>query len=178
MAVDFLSNEEIVQAARRNIPQGAWDYLVGGSESETTLRRNRLAFDRIAFRPRILRDVTKIDTSTDFMGNKLRIPVLLAPIGSLQAFTPDRRCRGGAGGGELRHDARGQLRRRSPALEETAEASRRRRSSSSTSAATTTGWQTSSRALPRPGYMGACGHGRPGGRQPSRAADDQRATRA
>ena len=85
---EFLSNEEIVIAARKNLQQGAWDYLVGGSESETTLRRNRLAFDRVAFRPRVLRDVSKIDTSTTFLGHKLRIPVMLAPIGSLQAFTP------------------------------------------------------------------------------------------
>ena len=62
---------------------------MGGSESETTLRRNRLAFDRIAFRPRILVDVSQIDTSTTFMGQKLRIPALLAPIGSLQVFHPD-----------------------------------------------------------------------------------------
>jgi glycolate oxidase len=88
MAPDFVSNEEIVIAARKNLGQGPWDYLVGGSESETTLRRNRLAFDRIAFRPRVLVDVSQIDTSTEFMGNKLRIPVLLAPIGSLQAFDP------------------------------------------------------------------------------------------
>jgi glycolate oxidase len=88
VAEQFLSNEEIVQAARKNISQGEWDYLVGGSESETTLRRNRLAFDRIAFRPRVLRDVSKIDTSTTFLGHRLRIPVMLAPIGSLQAFTP------------------------------------------------------------------------------------------
>jgi isopentenyl diphosphate isomerase/L-lactate dehydrogenase-like FMN-dependent dehydrogenase len=86
MAPEFLSNEEIVIAARKNIGKGPWDYLVGGSESETTLRRNRLAFDKVAFRPRILRDVSQIDTSREFMGNKLRIPVLLAPIGSLQAF--------------------------------------------------------------------------------------------
>ena len=69
--------------------QGAWDYLVGGSESETTLRRNRLAFDRIAFRPRILVDVSHIDTSTTFLGQKLRIPAILAPIGSLQVFHPE-----------------------------------------------------------------------------------------
>jgi len=54
VSLDFVSNEEIIQEARRRVNQGAWDYLVGGSESETTLRRNRLAFDRIAFRPRIL----------------------------------------------------------------------------------------------------------------------------
>ncbi len=88
MSVTFVSNEEIIQEARRRLDQGAWDYLVGGSESETTLRRNRLAFDRIAFRPRILVDVSHIDPSTTFMGQKLRIPAILAPIGSLQVFHP------------------------------------------------------------------------------------------
>jgi isopentenyl diphosphate isomerase/L-lactate dehydrogenase-like FMN-dependent dehydrogenase len=86
--LDFVSNEEIVQAARRRLHQGAWDYLVGGSASETTLRRNRLAFDRVAFRPRILVDVSHIDTSTTFLGQRLRIPAILAPIGSLQVFDP------------------------------------------------------------------------------------------
>lgn len=89
MDLDFVSNEEIIQEARRRLDQGSWDYLVGGSESETTLRRNRLAFDRIAFRPRILVDVSQIDPSTTFLGHTLRIPALLAPIGSLQVFHPD-----------------------------------------------------------------------------------------
>ena len=83
-----MSTEEIIQLARRRVHQGVWDYLVGGSESETTLRRNRLAFDRLAFRPRVLRDVSSIDTSTEFLGHKLRIPVMLAPVGSLQVFDP------------------------------------------------------------------------------------------
>jgi glycolate oxidase len=86
---DVVSNEEIVQEARRRLAQGAWDYLVGGSESETTLRRNRLAFDRIAFRPRILVDVSEVDPSTTFLGQRLRIPAILAPIGSLQVFDPE-----------------------------------------------------------------------------------------
>ncbi len=85
---DVVSNEEIVQEARRRLEQGAWDYLVGGSESETTLRRNRLAYDKVAFRPRILVDVTTVDPSTTFLGQKLRIPAILAPIGSLQTFDP------------------------------------------------------------------------------------------
>ena len=89
MVSQFLSNEEIVQRARKNLPQGAWDYLVGASESETTMRRNRLAFDKLAFRPRVLRDVSSVDTSTTFLGQKLRIPALLAPIGSLQVFHPE-----------------------------------------------------------------------------------------
>ena len=89
MAREFMTNDEIVIEARKRLAQGQWDYLVGGSESETTMRRNRLAFDRWAFRPRVLVDVSKVDPSTTFLGQKLRLPVLLAPVGSLTSFTPD-----------------------------------------------------------------------------------------
>ena len=89
MGVEFLTNQEILQQARKNLEQGPWNYLVGGVESETTMRRNRLAFDKIAFRPRVLVDVSKIDTSVRLQKNKLRIPVILAPMGSLQVFTAE-----------------------------------------------------------------------------------------
>jgi isopentenyl diphosphate isomerase/L-lactate dehydrogenase-like FMN-dependent dehydrogenase len=87
MPAEFTCNQEIVAAARRNLTQDVWDYLTGAAESETTLRRNRFALDKIAFLPRALRDVSKIDPSVEFLGHKLRIPVMLAPIGSLQAIT-------------------------------------------------------------------------------------------
>jgi glycolate oxidase len=89
LSSDFVTNEEIVQTARRKLAQGPWDYLVGASESETTMRRNRLAFDRVAFRPRVLVNVSEIDPSTTFLGHKLRIPVMLAPVGSLHVFDPE-----------------------------------------------------------------------------------------
>lgn len=89
MSSDFVTNEEIVQAARSRLAQGPWDYLVGASESETTMRRNRLAFDRIAFRPRVLVNVSEVDPSTNFLGHNLRIPVMLAPVGSLQVLDPE-----------------------------------------------------------------------------------------
>jgi isopentenyl diphosphate isomerase/L-lactate dehydrogenase-like FMN-dependent dehydrogenase len=88
MPVDFVTTQEIILAARQNLTQNVWNYLTGGAESETTMRRNRLGLDSLAFRPRVLVDVSKIDTSTTFLGHKLRIPVLLSPIGSLQAITP------------------------------------------------------------------------------------------
>ena len=84
----FLLLQEIVKAARAKLPRTAWDYLIGGSETETTLRRNRQGLDAIAFRPRVLRDVSTVDCSTTVLGIGLRIPVLLAPIGSLQDFEP------------------------------------------------------------------------------------------
>lgn len=89
MSLDVVSNQEIIAAARRKLSQGAWDYLAGASESETTMRRNRLGFDRLAFRPRVLRDVSALDPSTSLLGHTLRLPVFLAPIGSLQVFDPE-----------------------------------------------------------------------------------------
>ena len=60
---------------------------MGGSETETTLKRNRAAIDSIAFRPRVLRDVSKVDVSSSFLGRPVRIPVMLAPVGSVESFT-------------------------------------------------------------------------------------------
>src|ERR1700682_1039202 len=85
---DLLNLHEIVAKARQNLNQNDWDYIVGGVESETTLRRNRMALDTIAFRPRVLRDVSKVDTSVSQFGRKLRLAVVLAPVGSLQSFHP------------------------------------------------------------------------------------------
>src|SRR5216684_2459250 len=85
---DLLNLHEIVAKARQNLNQNDWDYIVGGCETETTLRRNRMALDSIAFRPRVLRDVSKVDASVTQFGRTLRLPVVLAPVGSLESFHP------------------------------------------------------------------------------------------
>jgi isopentenyl diphosphate isomerase/L-lactate dehydrogenase-like FMN-dependent dehydrogenase len=85
----FLTLHEIIRKARQKLNHDDWDYIVGGAETETTMRRNRRALDSLAFRPRVLRDVSTIDLSTVFLGRKLRLPVLLAPVGSLELFVPD-----------------------------------------------------------------------------------------
>ena len=85
-AHEFQNLHEIVGRARANLDQNAWDYIVGGTETETTLRRNRMALDEIAFRPRVLRDVSRVDASMDVLGRKLRMPVMLAPVGALETF--------------------------------------------------------------------------------------------
>ena len=86
MREEFLTLQEIVAAARRNLAPGPWSYLVGGAETETTLRRNRLALDSLAFRPRVLRDVSRIDSGAAFLGKRVRLPVMLAPIGGLESI--------------------------------------------------------------------------------------------
>ncbi len=83
----FTTLHEIVRAARMNLAPGPWDYLIGGTETETTLRRNRQALDSVAFRPRVLRDVSTIDATSTLFGRPVRLPVMLAPIGSIETFT-------------------------------------------------------------------------------------------
>jgi isopentenyl diphosphate isomerase/L-lactate dehydrogenase-like FMN-dependent dehydrogenase len=85
---EFQNLHEFVRKARANLNQNAWDYIVGAAETETTMRRNRMALDEIAFRPRVLRDVSKVDASVELFGRKLRLPVVLAPVGALEMFDP------------------------------------------------------------------------------------------
>ncbi|MGA1373099.1 MAG: alpha-hydroxy-acid oxidizing protein, partial [Pseudomonadales bacterium] len=61
MTVSFATLQDIVVAARQQLSQGDWDYLIGGADSETSLKRNRLAFDRLALKARVLvHDVAKV----------------------------------------------------------------------------------------------------------------------
>ena len=85
---EFQNLHEFIRKARANLNQNTWDYIVGAAETETTMRRNRMALDEIAFRPRVLRNVAKVDASVELFGRKLRLPVVLAPVGALELFDP------------------------------------------------------------------------------------------
>src|SRR6516162_6323435 len=77
---------EFIPAARAKLDPNIWGYLIGGTETETTLRRNRAALDAIALRPRVFRNVSRVDAATNFLSMRLRLPVMLAPVGSLESF--------------------------------------------------------------------------------------------
>ncbi len=68
-------------AAGRFLPKFAFAYLEGGAENEITLRRNRAAFDALAFKPRVLRDVSVIDTRTTLAGCPVAWPAVVGPTG-------------------------------------------------------------------------------------------------
>ncbi|MEO7727377.1 MAG: alpha-hydroxy acid oxidase [Burkholderiales bacterium] len=89
-APEFLSLQEIVAAARRNLSQDLWNHLTGGADSETSLKRNRQALDSLALRQRVLVDVRKIDITTTLLGKTLSSPVFLAPVGGLVGFIDPR----------------------------------------------------------------------------------------
>jgi len=82
----FRTATEIIAKAHKVLPAPIWDYIAGGSESETTKRRNRESIEEWAFRPRVLRNVSAIDVTTTLAGTRLRLPVVLAPMGSLQTI--------------------------------------------------------------------------------------------
>lgn len=86
--MDFPTVQDVVLAAMHNLDAPTWNFLTYGSETETTLRRNRQALDCLAFLPRVMRDVSEVDPATELLGARLRIPVLLAPVGSIALFDP------------------------------------------------------------------------------------------
>jgi 4-hydroxymandelate oxidase len=65
--------------ARPRMSAMAWEYISGGAGDEVTLRWNRESFDRLRLRPRILIDVSKLDTRVKLFGAELPFPILLAP---------------------------------------------------------------------------------------------------
>jgi glycolate oxidase len=97
----FLTLHEVVKAARAKLDPNMWDYVVGGTETETTVARNRLAIDSVAFRPRVLRDVSRIDPSWPFFGKPIRLPVILAPVGGLDNIEKGGGASAGKGASEF-----------------------------------------------------------------------------
>ncbi|WP_328394166.1 alpha-hydroxy acid oxidase [Nocardia sp. NBC_00416] len=86
--VDFAALEEIREAALQSLPREVMDFLEGGAGRETTLRANRVAFERRVIRPRTMSGVSTPSTDTTFLGIPLSVPVLTAPFGGDALFHP------------------------------------------------------------------------------------------
>jgi 4-hydroxymandelate oxidase len=84
-----LNLHDYEQLARERLPQMVFDYYYGGAEDEVTLRENRLAWQRLRLRPRVLVDVATRDLSTTVLGRATRLPVLLAPCAFNALAHPD-----------------------------------------------------------------------------------------
>ncbi len=85
----FVTLPEIRRAARQRLPREAWNFGDGGSETETTLRRNRRHLNRLAITQNVLVDVRQIDLRTSLLGVPLSSPVGVAPMGGLVLFHPE-----------------------------------------------------------------------------------------
>ena len=82
------NTDDLRRIAKRRLPGGVFDYIDGGAEDERTMRANREAFSNYRFKPRVLRDVSAVDTSVSVLGKTIPLPLVLAPTGFTRIADP------------------------------------------------------------------------------------------
>ena len=75
--------------AKERLPKAEYDYIAGGATDEISVDRNRRAYASWALRPRVLRNVSTLDLSTNVLGTKVNLPVLIAPCGGHKKAHPE-----------------------------------------------------------------------------------------
>jgi (S)-2-hydroxy-acid oxidase len=75
--------------AKEKLPKMIYDYYASGAEDQWTLKENRNAFSRIRFRPRILKDVSEMDLTTNVLGSRISMPIMIAPTASHKMAHPE-----------------------------------------------------------------------------------------
>jgi L-lactate dehydrogenase (cytochrome) len=80
---------DLRRAARRRIPKPVFDYVDGAADEELAVAANVAAFRAWRFLPRVLTDVSAVDTSTSILGATASVPLVLGPIGYTRMLHPD-----------------------------------------------------------------------------------------
>lgn len=89
IASECLNIREYEARAKTNLAEMAYDYYAGGSWDEITLRENCWAFERLAIMPHMLVDLTEFDMSMDLLGEKISMPIIIAPTAFHGLATPE-----------------------------------------------------------------------------------------
>ena len=79
---------EFEDIAKKKLHKMAYDFIAGGVEDEVTLRANRESLECLRLVPRVMTDVSHVDTSVEIFGTKLPAPILLAPTGGKNLVLP------------------------------------------------------------------------------------------
>lgn len=85
----WVSVRDAEAAARAALPPMYFDYIAGGAEDERTLRANEEAYARRLLRPRVLTDVSRVETATTLLGASLAAPLIVAPSALHRMYHPD-----------------------------------------------------------------------------------------
>ncbi|KAL4895067.1 FMN-dependent dehydrogenase-domain-containing protein [Aspergillus ambiguus] len=88
----MINLHDFEQVAQKHLAPNAWAYYSSGAEDEISKRQNAKAFQKVAFRPRILRKVSTVDTSTTILGKRVSLPVYMSPTGIAKLAHPDGEC--------------------------------------------------------------------------------------
>ena len=85
----LLSLFDFQAEAQKHISHGAWERIMGASADEITMRWNHEAYEHIRLKPRILVDVSKVDTRVKLLGREIPFPIVLAPTGAQSFVHPE-----------------------------------------------------------------------------------------
>jgi (S)-mandelate dehydrogenase len=77
------SIDDLARLAKKALPRAVFDFYAGGAEDERSLRRNEIAFEEITLGPRVLVDVSAVDTSAMLLGARANLPLMIAPMGAV-----------------------------------------------------------------------------------------------
>jgi L-lactate dehydrogenase (cytochrome) len=83
---DCYNFEDFRKLAKKNLPAPIFHYIDGGSDDETTLKRNTESFLKCDLVPNILASVGEPDLSTTVFGQKIDLPIFLSPVAMQRLF--------------------------------------------------------------------------------------------
>lgn len=96
----LINLNDFEEVAKRYLPANAWAYYSSGADDEISKRNNRRAYQKVALRPRILKKVSSIDTTTSILGHAVSLPVYMSPVGIAKLAHPDGECALARGAGK------------------------------------------------------------------------------
>jgi len=94
-----LTIEDLRRIAKRRTPKAAFDYTDGAADGEVSLARAREAFGDVEFNPAILRDVSRVDTSREVLGQRVALPFGIAPTGFTRMMQAEGEVAGASAAG-------------------------------------------------------------------------------
>lgn len=87
--IEKMTLEEIKAMAKEKIKQSPWEWINGGTESEFTFKRNRLALENIMLKLRVIHGLKTADTSVKILGQTLKTPIIVAPFANMSSVHPE-----------------------------------------------------------------------------------------
>jgi isopentenyl diphosphate isomerase/L-lactate dehydrogenase-like FMN-dependent dehydrogenase len=87
--IEEMTLEEIKAVAGKKVKQEVWEWINGGTETEFTLQRNRLALEKIMLKLRVIHGLETANTSVKILGQTVKTPIIVAPFANMGRVHPE-----------------------------------------------------------------------------------------
>ncbi|GLA41908.1 hypothetical protein AnigIFM63309_010228 [Aspergillus niger] len=88
----IINLNDFEKVAQQHLSPQAWAYYYSGADDEISKRQGQKAYQKVSFRPRILRSIRNVDTTTSILGQPVSLPVYMSPSGIAKFAHPDGEC--------------------------------------------------------------------------------------